>query len=118
MLKEVHNVKQDGSDSHRRWFTDQYFDLIVWYGPDEKIAGFQLCYDKATDEHAVTWRQGEGFSHHRIDDGELSGRSKMTPILVQDGVFDKKTITDRFLDASVSIESGIREFVRDKLQQY
>jgi len=47
MLKEL-NVAQKEEDIFRRWFKDDYFDLIVWYNRnDYSIRGFQLCYDIA-----------------------------------------------------------------------
>jgi hypothetical protein len=115
MLKEIPNVKQPEPDSTRRWFTDSFFDLIVWYDLQQRMTGFQLCYDKGANEHAFTWKKNEGFSHHCIDDGEVTGRSKMTPILVQDGAFDRKTVADRFLNESGSLESEIRELVYGKI---
>jgi hypothetical protein len=47
MLNEIANPRQIPGEGPRRWFTDSYFDLIVWYqGASSSIAGFQLCYDK------------------------------------------------------------------------
>ena len=31
MLVEYRNVRQIRGEGHRRWFSDEYFDLIVWY---------------------------------------------------------------------------------------
>ena len=91
MLSEINDVKQIENEGYRRWFSDNYFDLIIWYG-DEKIIGFQLCYDKQGSERSLTWIKNRGFSHNKIDDGEKPGHTKMTPILVADGVFDKEKI--------------------------
>ena len=33
-------------DYDRRWLSDDYFDLIVWYTSTNTVHGFQLCYDK------------------------------------------------------------------------
>jgi hypothetical protein len=118
MLFEVHNVKQPESDSIRRWFTDPYFDLIVWYDIRNDISGFQLCYNKSLDEHSITWKKDEGFLHNRIDDGEVPGQAKMTPILVPDGAFDKMTIAEQFNKESQYIEPDIRDFVYKKILDY
>ena len=116
MLNEIANLRQVSGEGFRRWFTDSYFDLIVWYEPGAKqIAGFQLCYDKERDERALTWRRGESFDHKRIDDGEVSGRIKMTPVLVPDGTFDYAAIAERFRRESENIDPEIREFVHNKL---
>ncbi len=61
MLKEVESARQEDPLRHRRWFADDFFDLIVWYDPDGRLDGFQLCYNKSFDEHAFTWRRDSGF---------------------------------------------------------
>jgi hypothetical protein len=119
VLSEVRNTRQIENEGPRRWFTDSYFDLIVWYSREGNvIAGFQLCYDKQREERALTWRRGAGFDHKRIDDGEVSGRMKMTPVLVPDGAFDCSAIAERFRRESGKIDPEIRKFVYDKLTNY
>ena len=115
MLVEHKDVRQIENEGFRRWFTDDFFDLIVWYEED-KIIGFQLCYDKSKHERALTWRSGYGFSHNRIDDGELPGHSKMTPILVEDGDFSKETIAAKFRSESRDIDRGIADFIYEKIK--
>jgi len=118
MLSELKNVRQPETDVLRRWFTDSYFDLIVWYNKKGGITGFQLCYDKTFNEHSLTWKAGEGFVHNRIDDGEVTGTAKMTPILVQDGSFDKLSVAERFKHESDRIEKQIRELVYSKILEF
>jgi len=55
MLTEIRNARQVEGEGFRRWFTDDYFDLIVWYGDQNAMIGFQLCYDKQGKERALTW---------------------------------------------------------------
>lgn len=119
MLTELRNVKQIKGEPKRRWFCDSYFDLIVWFGEDEKITGFQLCYDKDTNERALTWKHSSTYTHHRVDDGEGNpGHYKATPILIADGMFDYRTIADRFLKESTGIDRNISKFVYDKINQF
>jgi hypothetical protein len=118
MLKEYKNVRQIPGEARRRWFSDNYFDLIVWMSEDE-IVGFQLCYDISKAHRALTWHQDIGFSHHRIDDGESRpGHVKASPILLPDGQFDYERIAQRFKQASQFIEERIATFVHDTLMQY
>jgi hypothetical protein len=73
MLREEKRPKIRG-DYDRRWMSDDYFDLIVWYEPGGRgVHGFQLCYGKPDAEHAVTWRRTSGFTHQRVETGELGG---------------------------------------------
>jgi len=118
MLYEFKDVRQIEGEGPRRWFLDDYFDLIVWYTDSEIILGFQLCYDKPGMERALTWDTVHGYRHHKIDDGELPGQQKMSPILVQDGLFDTEKVIKRFIKESADIPGEIREFVLDKLKSY
>ena len=117
MLVEKTNVRQIPSEGFRRWFTDRYFDLIVWY-EHEEIVGFRLCYDKAERERALTWRKRAGFTHDRIDDGETPGSAKMSPVLEADGTFDRAAIAQRFCAASRQIDGPVADFVHIKITEY
>ena len=118
MLVEVKEVKQFENEGFRRWFTDNYFDLIIWYDGDT-ISGFQLCYDKAHNARALTWEADEGFSHNKIDGAdELPGLMKKTPILVPDGIFNKQRIAMLFKKAGKLLETEIFDLIYDKLLEY
>jgi hypothetical protein len=118
MLQEIPNVRQFPDDPERRWFSDDYFDLIVWFGKARAIIGFQICYNKPKDEHALTWYKDSGYIHNRIDDGERPGSPKGSPILVQDGMFDNSKIAEMFKERSGNIDPGIRTVVYRKLLKY
>lgn len=118
MLAEIRNPRQVPAEGFRRWFTDEFFDLIVWYDDERRLIGFQLCYDKEGRERALTWTLAHGFQHDRIDPGEVPGRSKMTPIIVADGAFNAGPVTERFREASANIEPGIASFVSARLSEY
>jgi len=121
MLHEVQNARQVEGEGFRRWFTDQYLDLIVWYAGDDAshpIEGFQLCYDKAVKERALTWRRNRGFLHEKVDDGEVMFAAKMTPVLVPDGLFDARLIASRFKAESGEIDGRIAKLVLDTLARY
>ena len=118
MLVEIRNARQVAGEDFRRWFTDEYFDLIVWYDDRKALVGFQLCYDKDGRERAVTWTRKHGFQHNRIDTGEVTGHAKMTPIVVADGAFSRDPVADRFRSESAGIERGLAAFVYETLKKY
>jgi len=119
MLRELHNVRQIEGEGRRRWFSDRFFDLIVWFSQDGAVAGFQLCYDKEGDQRAITWKSPGHYTHAGVDDGEnRPARYKQTPILVADGAFDHAAIAGQFLRASEGIDRPIAELVYAKLRQY
>ena len=80
-FREILAAKQTPGEPRVRWWQNDYFDLFVWFEPGEEIWGFQLCYDRAYNEHALTWRREFGtVSHHAVDGS--GGRWGMgTPIL-------------------------------------
>lgn len=118
MLKEVRKTRQIKDEMPRRWFTDNAMDLIVWFGDDNKIAAFQLCYDKPFAEHALSWRPGSGFTHNRVDDGEgKPGGHKGTPLLVPDGEFNLMKIAEKFKSSSAEIDNDIAEFIYNQLNK-
>jgi hypothetical protein len=118
VLSEISKVRQVAGEGRRRWFTDEYFDLIVWYDPANRPTGFQLCYDRETHERALTWTQDHGFQHNRVDTGEVPGHAKMTPIIVADGTFDHDRVVERFRRASADIDTRVRSFVMERLRQF
>ena len=122
MLKEIAKVSQHEGEARRRWFVDRYFDLIVWYeqdGPDvqDRILGFQLCYDKTHDERALTWKRRGGFTHHAIDDGQPDAVTNMSPILMPDGVIPVDDLRQRFAAACEDIDPVIARLVTDRLDE-
>lgn len=95
-------------------------DLIVWYTDDDDIRGFQLCYAKQTDQHAVSWFSDGTYSHARVDDGEAGSPlgAKETPILVQDGVLDASSIAEAFRRRAGNVDPEIRELVYTRVKGF
>lgn len=118
MLTEIRNPRQIEGEGFRRWFTDEYFDLIVWYAMDRTLVGFQLCYDKLDHERALTWTREHGFQHNRIDAGEVPGHAKMTPVIIADGEFSRDPVAERFRKASGQIEPAVARFVYETVKKY
>jgi len=115
MLREIPHVRQIEEEGFRRWFSDEFFDLIVWYDDSKTLKGFQLCYGKEGVEKVLTWKKHKGYSHDNIDDGEVPGRHKKTPILTKDGVFRGDLIAKKFLEAAGEMEHDLVEFIHDKI---
>lgn len=107
MLHEIKNAKKYDEGIRTRWFSDDYFDLVVWYDDDNSMISFQLTYDKYNDPHALTWKLGKGYAHETIDDGENPGRYKQSPILIPDGDFEGDIIAHKFMDHSIKAESEL-----------
>ena len=119
MLKEDNNVRQEKGESKRRWFFDDTLDLIVWFSRENAILGFQLCYNKPNDEHAITWHDKYGYAHNKIDDGENKpGKHKESPILIEAGHFDKHEVLQIFMENCMPIEDRVVKYVTEKIKNY
>ena len=119
MLSELKNVRQVDGEPIRRWFHDEFFDLIVWFSESDEITEFQLCYDLTGYERALTWKKDSGFLHEQVDQGESRpGQAKATPILVKDGIFKRNEIAERFKEDSRDIDKEVSEFVYSRLMEF
>jgi hypothetical protein len=93
-------------------------DLIVWFRDDETVRGFQFCYDKDETEHALTWIEGWGYNHMRVDTagGEFNPGSG-TPLLVPDGAFDPKRLLEVFEKECELVPVDFARLVSAKLRE-
>ena len=112
MLTELSNTRQILGESDRRWFMSPAMDLIVWHDVTGKATGFQLCYDKESNEKAITWFSGSEPVHTAISTGEgLGMKHKESPILVADGSPNYAYIQEQFLKQSEKLPSDVVELV-------
>jgi len=120
MLREIRNLQQHDPAQTRRWFQSNYFDLFIWTGADGVVSMIQLCYDRSRKERAITWKDGVGFFHDGIDDGERGGATGMnaTAIMVLDGAYDAEKVNSRFMRESADVPIELRKLVLSKLHEY
>ncbi len=117
-LREIGHVRQYEDEPYRRWYQCSDMDLIVWTVADARVVAFQLCYDTLHGEKALVWSEDNGFAHHGVDDGEDLPTRNMTPIMVEDGAFDKSRIASMFDESDDRLPDWIAEFVHEKLLAY
>lgn len=118
-MRELLNVRQIPGEAKRRWFSSGEFDLIVWLADDQGFSGFELCYDKLHNEHAIAWSKAGSFRHMAVDDGEQRpGKYKAAPILLSDGQFDARRIYAAFQEASRTLPKEVADYVLHALAQY
>jgi hypothetical protein len=105
-------------DYDRRWLSDDFFDLIIWYRPDDTIYGFQLCYDKPHWERVLTWMSDRGFSHMEVDSGEQVYPPNQTPILVPDGSFPAHKVLHEFTRRGSALPLEVQQLVTNKISEF
>jgi hypothetical protein len=113
MLRE-HPARTPEGGLHRRWFSDELFDLYVWSDDAGEIARFQLCYGKPECEHALTWSP-DGLAHDRVDAGDDDPTKNRTPVLLPDGDVPWTHVRARFRDESAAVPLAVRRFILDAL---
>lgn len=115
MLTENRSVKQEPG-GRRRWFEDDELELIVWYRLSGEIEGFQLCYDQAGAREALTWREGVGLAHSRVDGGDATPLKNETPILQPKGGKPRTRLAALFRTRSGAVEASVRDLVLNRLE--
>jgi hypothetical protein len=116
MLKEIPRVVQHEEDRQRRVFRSADLDLTVWIAPDGRYTSFELSYRHGPRERSLRWKSGNGYSHHRVDDGEdRMGRHKGTPLMVPDGVFKRWSVARKFQLEARDIDPEVTDFVIRKV---
>jgi hypothetical protein len=116
---EIRHVRQNRNERFRRWFSDDNFDLVVWYKPDESIDGFELSYDKTGQEKAIRWLSERGISHYLVDSGEQSPLANRTPILLAtNGKPEMGRVLASFLASKEGLPVKLAMLVQSKLREY
>jgi hypothetical protein len=119
-LTELRGSETEITGRRRRWFTAADMDLVVWYDERGAISGFELYYDKNTNEHAVIWDAEAGYAHLAVDDGEQKPvlDYKQAPILTPDGQLNRKRVGKLFESYCSKLPVELSRFVSGKLRDY
>lgn len=115
-LRELLPTRQVKAEPFRRWFASPGADLIVWLRDDGSPSGFQFCYDKEGDEHALTWLEANGYCHMAVDTGSAFDWGRGTPLLVPDGVLDAGRILEIFRAQSPFVPASYSAVVIARLE--
>ena len=118
VLHEINNVKDKPQGKFRRWFADNDMDLFVWFSKQAPV-GFQLSYNKQSDEKAICWEIENGFQHYSVDSGEVEPiKYKMSPLYSSDDDFDTYAIARVFLHHSENIDATLADFIYAQILEY
>lgn len=117
MLAE-HQCRQNEDGLFRRWFSDEYFDLILWESRPLEYFGFQLCYDKEKRERALCWSQRAHYSHMQIDGGESDPGKNRSPVMIGGSPFPLEKVKKEFEKRSGTLPSEVRDFILNHLNLY
>lgn len=119
MLHEISHLTQSDRHQVKRWFSSRDMDLFVW-SRNQIPVRFQLCFNKRSDEHAISWNCQHQLQLYRVDSGEtLPDQYKQTPLLIVTCKHKNLSVVARdFLAASRNIEAGIADFIYARLMEF
>jgi hypothetical protein len=122
MLSEYKEVRQRDDEGYRRWFSDSYFDIVLWYDREGgSMTGFQVCYDKGKVERAFTRKTEQRLvqSHRYVANGPVAvGTSKMTSVLKGDAGAIDHAIIDRLMVSAGELDPMALGTILDAMTNY
>ncbi|HJR08884.1 MAG TPA: hypothetical protein VJ842_16620 [Pyrinomonadaceae bacterium] len=118
MLREIGYIKQTDGQPFRRWFNDELLDLFVWQEECGRITAFQLCFDKDTDERALTYSEADGYSLDNVHTEE-SSLDMGSPVLRR-GLVDLPFphLLALLTERGAGIDARVLRYVTEKLEAY
>lgn len=119
-LVENQGVRQRPDEGFRRWFVNDYFDLIVWYESNGgELTGFQLCYGRHVDERAFTWQRGKQGSHFVSSGADERGMPWIaTAILHGDAGEVPESVLDRLAADQGDLDDDLLAVVTERARAY
>lgn len=104
-------------DFDRKWCSDDYFDIILWFESDNRLYGFQLLYDKDNDDpKIITYSRDRGLRCNRVDLGENDPCKNRTPIIDGGANFDKYKILEEFRIRGRTLPLATYQFIENALE--
>ena len=86
--------------------------------PKVLAATWSQWFRRINEEAPFTWDLDEGYSHHRVDDGEELPAMKQTAILISNGTVNASVLTALLHGSRNGIEPRLYEFVSAKVLEY
>jgi hypothetical protein len=119
-LVENRNVRQRPEEGFRRWFVNDYFDVIVWYeSAAGDLLGFQLCYNRTVKERAFTWQRNKRSSHYVSSGSDERGRGWIaTAVLHGDAGPVPEDILDRLQTEQGDLDDSLLELIVSHARDY
>ncbi|MFP4210633.1 MAG: hypothetical protein ACLFR8_05275 [Alkalispirochaeta sp.] len=119
-LVENKNVRQRPEEGFRRWFLNDYFDVIVWYeSAAGELTGFQLCYNRTVDERAFTWQRNKRSSHFVSSGSDERGRPWIaTAVLHGDAGAVPADVIERLRQEQGDLDDDLLELIVTAAGEY
>ncbi len=119
-LVEHKGVRQRPDEGFRRWFVNDFFDVIVWYeSAAGELVGFQLCYNRNKVERAFTWHRNKRSSHYVSSGDDGRGRPwKATAILYGDAGPVPEEVILRLQEERGELDDSLLDMITKSVRDY
>lgn len=119
-IVENKNVRQRPEEGYRRWFLNNYFDVIVWYESAKgELLGFQLCYNRAVDERAFTWQKNKRSNHFVSSGSDERGTPWIaTAVLHGDAGEIPKEVLSRLQEEQGELDEDLLTLIIDQAETF
>ncbi|MEM7026714.1 MAG: hypothetical protein AAF410_00640 [Pseudomonadota bacterium] len=115
MLREIIISRKKINGLTRRWFSNEIFDVFVFFNHEDELVQLQLCYDKNNMERVNSCSRDLGYNHARIDTGRnISGRSG-SPVFFDCSNCDIDRVKKTFIDSSLDLDDILFDQIYRKL---
>lgn len=115
-IVEIEGVRQRPEEGFRRWFSNDYFDIVFWYEEEGgEMTGMQFCYGKPHSEKAFTWEKSSR-SHHYVSEQRKGAAA--TGILRGDAGAIPQAVMKRFKEESKDIPEDLLAWIIQKILEY
>ncbi len=113
---EIQGVRQRPEEGFRRWFSNNYFDIVIWYEEEGgEISGIQFCYGKPFSEKAFTW-ESTSQSHHYVTEQRKSASA--TGMLKGDAGIISESVMKQLKEESHEMDKDLLVLVLEKIDAF
>ena len=89
----------------------------MWQEEGGRITGFQLCFDKDTNERALTYSEADGYSFDDVHT-EVSSLDMGSPVLRGGAELPFPHLLALLTERGAGIDSRVLRYVKEKLEAY
>lgn len=120
-LTENTSVRQRPEEGFRRWFINDFFDVILWYDRQGgTLTGYQVCYGKNQLGERAFSRFGDKIGHHLVSSRstEAELRGMQSAILHDDGGALEPGVLSALESCSSALPQGDFLTIQEDMQKY
>lgn len=120
-MTENTSVRQRPEEGFRRWFLNDFFDVILWYDREGgTLTGYQVCYGKNQLGERAFSRFGDKIGHHLVSSRstEAELRGIQSAILHDDGGILTGQLIQDLVSCAENLPDSVLETILRDMKNY